>query len=137
MNKRGDDLLLENIIFIILIMIFLAILVTFIVTKSGSAAVLEQKYAKEIALVLDSARPGMVITINMVDAISVAQKNLGKNNINNIVTISGNIVTVKLRDPGGYSYSFFNNITFDGQTSNYYLDKPNNDYVFFIGNYNG
>ena len=30
--------------------------------------------------------------------------------IKNIVSITGNTVTVKLRDKGGYSYSFFNDV---------------------------
>lgn len=134
MNKRGITLLLENIIFIILNLIFIAILITFLVSKSGSASVLEEKYAKEIALVLDASQPGMMITLNMADAISTAQDNFGKNNVtDNIVTFSNNVVTVKLGTPKGYSYSFFNNITI----TSHYLDKTNNQYIFFIGNYNG
>ena len=134
MNKRGITLLLENIIFIILNLVFIAILIFFLVSKSGSPAVLEEKYAKEIALVLDSAQPGMMITLNMADAISAAQASLGKNNVNDsIVTFSQNVVTVKLRDTGGYSYSFFNNVTI----SSHYLDKTNNQYIFFVGDNNG
>jgi hypothetical protein len=134
MNKRGITLLLENIIFIILNLIFISIMIFFLLSKSGSAAVLEEKYAKEIALALDSSQPGMMITMNMADAVSTAQQNLGKNNVNDdIVTFSQNAVTVKLGTPKGYSYSFFNNITI----TNHYLDKVNNQYIFFIGNYNG
>ncbi len=133
-NKKGITLLLENIIFIILNLIFIAILIFFLISKSGSAAVLEEKYAKEIALVLDSSKPGMIISMNMADAISTAEQNFGKNSVNDsIVTLSRNVVTVKLRGTGGYSYSFFNNITI----TNHYLDKVNNQYLFFIGDYNG
>jgi hypothetical protein len=133
-NKRGITLLLENIIFIILNLIFIAILITFLVSKSGSASVLEEKYAKEIALVLDASQPGMMITINMADAISTAQQNFGKNNVtDDIVTLSNNVVTVKLGTPKGYSYSFFNNVTI----TNHYLNKANNQYLFFTGGYNG
>jgi hypothetical protein len=129
-NRRGITLLLENIIFIILNLVFIAILIFFLISKSGSAAVLEEKYAKEIALALDSAKPGMMISINMADAISSAEENLGKNNVNDsIVSFSQNVVTVKLRDRGGYSYSFFNNINLGKP----YLDKTNKEYIFFIG----
>lgn len=132
-NKRGSTLLIETVIAIIINVIFIAILIFFLFSKSGSAAVLEEKYAKEIALILDSSKPGMMISLNMADAIKTAQSNLGENsNLKEIVSINGNLVTVKLRDNGGYSYSFFNNIN----ASNNYLDKANNQWVFFIGDYN-
>ena len=133
MNKKGSTLLIENIIFIIINLAFIIILIIFLTSKSGSAAVLEEKYAKEIALILDSAKPGMMISLDMTDAINVAQQNLGKGNTNNIVTITGNMVNVKLSQNGGYSYSFFNNITFANKP---YFDNADN-YVMFIGDYNG
>ena len=67
MKKRGQ-ILAENVIFIVLNLIFLAILVLFIYSKSGSEAILEEKYAKQIALIIDSAKPGMNISLNMEDA---------------------------------------------------------------------
>lgn len=135
-NRKGMTLLLENIIFIILNLIFIAILIVFLVSKSNSASVLEEKYSKEIALMLDSARPGMIITFNVADAVSAAEKNLGKGNVKDFVTIKSNVVNVNLGTKIGYSYSFFNYINFDGKNSNYYFDKVNNNYVFFIGDYN-
>lgn len=128
-DKGGTTLLIENIIFIILNLVFIAILIFFLLSKSGTAAVLEEKYAKEIALLLDSAKPGMIISLNMEDAIKIGKENLG----NEIVSINGNVVTVRLRDNGGYSYSFFNNLTI----ANKYLNEANDEYVIFIGDYNG
>jgi len=133
-NKRGTTLLVENIIFIILNLVFIAILIFFLISKSGSAAVLEEKYAKEIALILDSAKPGMMITLGMGDAIKAGKEGLGEGSIDNIVSIEKNVVTVKLRDKGGYSYSFFNNITFANKP---YLNKDSGEYVIFTGDYNG
>lgn len=132
-NKRGVTLLLENIVFIILNVVFIVIIILFLSSKVGSASVLEEKYAKEIALILDASKPGMMITLNMADAIKAAQSNLGQNSVNGIVSINSNIVTVKLQNGQGYSYSFFNNINI----SSYYLDEANNNYIFFIGSYNG
>lgn len=123
-NKRGN-ILLENIIFIILNVLFITILVIFLFTKTGSAAVLEEKYAKEIALIIDSAKSDMVVFIKMEDAIKTAEKEgfpAGK-----IVTINDNIVTVKLREKGGYSYSFFNDVS-----PNLNFDRGNNSYFFRI-----
>jgi len=108
-NKRGEEeLLTENVIFIMLNLAFLAIMIAFLFLKSGSAAPMEEKYAKEIALMIDAARPGMEISFDMKDAVEKAQKE--KWDFNKIVFFRENIVTVKLRDDGAYSYSFFNDV---------------------------
>jgi len=105
---KKANILTENIIFILLNLVFLSILILFIFSKAGSAAVLEERYAKEIALLIDSAKPVMEITLNMQDALKEAKKN--NFDKKNIVTITDNLVTVKLREKGGYSYSYFNNV---------------------------
>jgi hypothetical protein len=110
MNKRGQ-ILIENVVFIILNLIFITILILFVMLKSGSEATFEDKYSKQIALMIDSAKPEMIIVLNMEDAIKKAEKNnWGKNNI---VSIEGNMVTVKLRDGKGASYPFFNDVNLD------------------------
>ena len=86
MKKRGDSqyttkskkgtILVENVIFLVLNLIFLTILVIFIFSKTGDSEMIEEKYAKQIALILDSAEPGMTIKLNMEDAISIAEKKL-------------------------------------------------------------
>ena len=126
MKKRGQ-ILVENIIFIVLNLIFLTILILFIYSKSGAEAVLEEKYAKQIALLIDSAKPEMEIHLNMEDAIKKSERNnWGKDKI---VSISGNTVTVKLREKGGNSYSFFNDIAVSA-----FPDEEK--YIFLIGDYN-
>jgi len=134
-GKKGSTLLTENVIFIILNVVFIAILVVFLVSKINNVSVMEEKYSKEIALALDSALPGMMISINMSDAMNAARKNLGEKNLNETVNIQGNIVTVKLQSGKGYSYSFFNNLNLGKPVSNYYFDKANNAWVFFVGGY--
>ena len=99
---------MENVVFIILNVVFLAILVLFIFLKSGDVAILEENYAKQIALMVDAARPGMIITLDMMDAVEEADKEAW--NHNDIINIQENIVTVKLRKEGSYSYSFFNDV---------------------------
>lgn len=133
-SKRGEsssDLLFENIIFIVLNLTFLIILIVFIALKTGNAATLEEIYAKQIALVIDSAKPGMIVHLNMQKAIEKAKSELGENNKDDIIIIEDNVVTVKLRENGGYSYSFFNDIKL-----NYFIDSSNNrDFVFVFGDY--
>ena len=107
MKKKGN-IIAENIIFIILNLAFLSILILFVFSKAGSAAVLEEKYAKQIALTIDAAKPLMVITLNMEDALEKAKNE--NFDLDNIVVVEDNVVTVKLREKGGYSYSFFNDV---------------------------
>ena len=104
LGKRGN-LLAENIIFIILNLVFLTILIVFVVSKSQSPAMMEEEMAKQIALLIDSAKPVTIMTINVESALSKAKNN---NYNQDIIFKQKNIVTVKLRDKGGYSYSFFN-----------------------------
>ena len=105
MKKRGQ-ILAENTIFISLNLIFLTILVLFVVSRTGTDASIEEKYAKQIALMIDAAEPGMVIQLSMEDIIEKGKKK----GISEVVFIEGNKVTVKLRDKGGFTYSFFNDV---------------------------
>ena len=130
MKKRGH-ILVENVIFIILNLIFLTILILFIYSKTGSEALLEEKYSKQIALMIDSAKPGMIIHLNMEDAIEKAEKNNW--GIKKIVSVSGNTITVQLREKGGNSYSFFNDV----DVSVFHDDQKNTEeYVIIINRYN-
>jgi hypothetical protein len=127
LKKGSTTFLSENIIFIVLNLAFLIILILFLFTKTGSAAVLEEKYAKQIALILDSAKPVMEISLNMEDALKISKKEKFKGKI---VSIGDNIVTVKLRNEGnGYSYSFFNDV----EVNSYPIDDKN--YIFIISGY--
>jgi len=107
MKKRGT-ILVENVIFIVLNLIFLTILILFISKQASEVAVLEQAYAKQIALVIDAAKPVMILRINMEKGKKISEKN--NFDFKNAVKITDNIVTVKLREKGGYSYAFFNNV---------------------------
>lgn len=107
-GKKGENILTENLIFIVLNLIFISILLVFLVSRTGDAAVLEEKYAKQIAMMIDSARPIMEIKLEMEDAFEEANKNGVKGEF---VSIDKNVVNVNLRSDGkGYSYSFFNDV---------------------------
>jgi len=67
----------------------------------------------------------MKISINMTDALKEMEKGFAEDNI---VSINDNIVTVKLREKGGYDYSFFNNV----DVSNYYFDEDNDKFVLVV-----
>ena len=110
MKSKKANILTENIIFIVLNLVFLVILVLFLFSKMSDVSCLEEKYAKQIALVLDSARPGMEISLDMSGAVKKAEDKKWEGKI---IEINDNIVTVKLHEKGGYSYSFFNDVNLD------------------------
>lgn len=107
MKKRGE-ILIENVIFIILNVIFVSILIFFLFKQGSGAILLEQTYSKQIALMIDSAKPVMEIKLNMEKAKKVAEEN--KINFDEAVSITNNVVNIKLSQKGGYGYSFFNNV---------------------------
>lgn len=132
MRKRGKRgvILVENVIFIILNLMFIVILALFIFKQGSGAIVLEQSYAKNIALLIDSAKPVSELKLNMEDAMDLAEKNgVGRDEI---VRIEGNLVIIKLAKNSGYQYSFFNNVD-----ATAYPDlPPNKNYLIKINGYN-
>ncbi len=107
MNKRGE-LLVENIIFLVLNLLYLTILVLFLLKQGGGAVVLEDSYSKNIAILIDSAKPNMLMELNLKELKSVSDKNGIP--FSDIIKIKDNYVTVKLSDKGGTKYHFFNYI---------------------------
>ena len=106
-NKRGD-ILVENVIFIVLNIIFVSILILFLIRQGSGAGLLEQTYSKQIALMIDSAKPVMEIKLNMEKTKKIAEEN--KFDFKDVVSITGNVVNIKLSQKGGYEYSFFNDV---------------------------
>jgi hypothetical protein len=127
-NKRAE-VLVNNVIFLVLNLIVLSILIGFIYIKGNSAIVLEQSYAKNIALLIDSSKPVMEMKLNMEQAFNLAERN--KIPFWEIVKIEGNVVSVKLSSRSGYQYSFFTN--FD--VTIYPDIPPNKNYIIKINGY--
>ncbi len=123
---------MENLVFIILNLIFLTLLVLFLLRQGEGAVVLEQAYAKEIALLVDSAKPGTTMLLNIEKGKKLAEKN--NVDVEDIIKIDSNSVIVKLSEKGGYSYSFFNDVDVSAYPD---TTDPQNikDYVIKINNY--
>ena len=107
MRKKGT-ILIENVVFIILNVIFISILILFLWKQGSGAVLLEQAYAKHIALVIDSAKPEMQIKLNMEKARNLAEEN--GVDFKDVVNIKDGVVRIKLSEKGGYEYSFFNDV---------------------------
>lgn len=120
-NKRGE-LLIENIIFIILNALFLTILVLFLIKQGAGVVLLEDGYAKQVALLVDSAKSGTIMKIDLEKGFKVA-KDKGIP-YEQIVQIDRNYVIVKLSEDSGFEYSFFNNLKVEA-----YPDKNGDEYT--------
>src|SRR3989344_1251732 len=96
-NKRGSELLREEVVFVIFYVVFLGML--FIVSNSvtSGALVYEQSYAKKLALMIDSAdaENGVVrMVLNMEKAYEIGEKN--EIDIGSAVVIENGKVIVRL-----------------------------------------
>lgn len=100
--------MLEHTVFILLIIIWVIILGMALYRVQHNTALYEQLYAKEIALVIDRAEPGMEVQFDLTRAYNLATKNNLKGEIMRIDPREHTII-VRLTDGKGYSYHFFNN----------------------------
>jgi hypothetical protein len=92
-EKRSTGILQSHVTNITILVIIFINLVYFINNISSGKLIEEQVLAKQIALLIDSAKPGTEIIINVQDF---------------LVEISGNEVKVKSEvDKNGYAYDFF------------------------------
>ncbi len=131
-KKNKGQILTEQVIFIVLNIFFLAILILFIFRQSSGGILLEQSYAKQIALLIDSARPlsEVIIKLDMGDGMKVDKKWFAEN-FARVLSIDGDVVTVKLSEKGGYSYSFFNDVDVSSEIG------PTGKAIIIIRNKNG
>jgi len=108
-DKKGG-IIFPTVIFIVFNVMFFSMLLYFVFHASTGAFVYEQAYAKEIALVLDKAKPGMQIKIDFEKGFEIAEKNKYKKDL---VKIKDNSVIVSLNRNGGYSFDFFSDYDVD------------------------
>ncbi len=103
MNKKGN-ILMENVVFIILVVLFFSILFIFVYKQTSNVSLVEEKAAKNIALIIDSANPGTEIILNVNDILDKRADNFNER----AIVIERNFVIVKLSAKSGHSYSYFN-----------------------------
>jgi len=129
-KKAGTDVIFPPFRSIILNLIFFAILLAFIYRSSQGGLIYEQAYAKQIAMLIDEAKPGMDISFKMDKGIELAEKN--NKDKNKIVSIDKNNVIIDLSGKGGYSFKYFSD--YDIKTS---FDEKQNILKIMIRNKNG
>lgn len=120
MNKRG--ILISNVVFISVVLLFFVLILGFIYSNARGRPVYEQKLAKQIALMIDEAKPEMDILINVEKELEIAEKN--NQDKEKIVAIDEKEkkVIVKLGySGGGYSYNYFPNYKISTKFKGTYL----------------
>ena len=115
-NKKAK-IVMETLIFFILNLFFFIVVLTFAYSSGDREFVYEQTLAKEVALIIDNAKPGMIVTLDISEYIEIAEKN--KKPISDIVKLNKeeNRVEVNLKQKGGYSYQYFSDYEVSVETS--------------------
>ena len=113
-NKKGQEIVAENFIFLTLNLIVFVMLLVFISNGSNGKYVQEQYYAKQIASMINEASPGMTLDIYMGDLFTKYKKEfdskkMDKDNILKIDSENGTVY-FSLNSQTYYSYKFFNNV---------------------------
>jgi hypothetical protein len=115
-NKRGsaNAIAWPEITYLILFLVFAFILLVFAKNSIGGASINEEIYAKKIALIIDGARPGTDITLDVTDAYNIALKEK-----RDVVRAKGESFSKVKDEPcifvslgsktGGYTYCYFSN----------------------------
>ena len=102
---------MDNIIYLILLIIFFFGMMTFVYSKMNGAAVWEDYYAKEIAKVIDRAEPGAYV-LDVHKATEVA-KNNNLADFNEIFSFDNlnNEICVKLSRGRASCYNYFGDVS--------------------------
>jgi hypothetical protein len=108
MNKKADNILIENVIFLIVIVLFFVSMFTFVLRTGSQVTIKEQIYAKQIALIIDKVKVGTNISLDISELYAMAEKNRFTGEIINI-SDENNKVKVNLVSGKGYEFEFFNN----------------------------
>lgn len=110
MNKKGVNVLYSTMIFIILNLLFFSAMFLFVQRTTDNVSFTEQKYAKQIGVLVDAAKPGTIISINVNDFRDYIEKY--SLNEEEIVSINDN-VNVKLSRGEGYDFLISSNNKID------------------------
>jgi uncharacterized protein YigE (DUF2233 family) len=107
MRKRAEAGLLETIVFLILNIAFFGVMMIFAYNSGSQSFIYEQAYAKQLALLVDNAKPDMVVMVNIDELIPITLKK--NKDINKVFSVDEktNEIRVNLNQKGGYGYKYF------------------------------
>lgn len=111
LKKGGIDNMTSTIIFSVLTIVFFIFLFVFISRADNNQIFHEQFYAKKIALLIDSASPGMDIRLNVTDDLKYFLDKMEKPE--DSFKIEENKIIIKLGKSDGYSFIYFSDFDID------------------------
>lgn len=113
MNNRaeseGMNLMTEKVVYILFILIFSGMVIGFFIRFQNDVLIYEQTYAKELALLINKAEPGIEMDIDIFDFYHKSNKNNFNGNVVEIDNEKSEVI-VRLASGRGYKYSFFNDV---------------------------
>ena len=89
--------------FIVINLIFFIAMFYFVSRAGSSDASYEHIYAKKISLLINEAKQNTLMKVDVSELVYRGRKNNFKTEIN----IKDNLINVKVRESGGYSYSYY------------------------------
>ncbi len=104
-GKKGIDFVYSTVIFLLANGMFFAIFFLAVGRSGSTAGVYEEAFAKEIALTLDSAKPGTVLEFDISRLISIGRDKNLEPKIN--LDCDTGEVSVKVTPSGGYAQKYF------------------------------
>jgi hypothetical protein len=113
MERKASSLLMENIMYLIILIFFVSMIMGFLWTRSNSAALWEDFYAKELARTLNSGEAGDSLRINVHKGTVIAKRSgIDVQEASNmfIFNAKDKKVCVTLSKGGGRCYPYFNNV---------------------------
>ena len=104
-NKRGN-ILTENVIFIILNLVFFASMVGFLYIQSSDVHLVEEVTAKKIALLIDASKPGTDLVVDLSYFSDETKDYGGRIEIDKV----RKVVSVKGAEDSFFEYGYFNDV---------------------------
>lgn len=108
LNKKADQILGEQTVFIILNLIYFVALLFFVIRGGSDSSKVEQVYAKEISLAIDKAKPGTNISWDISELYKIAKKNEYSGLVVRIDNNENKVIVNSITGVG-YQYYFFSN----------------------------
>src|SRR3989344_2704648 len=111
MDKKGTNVLLDNVVYVILAIIFFSMILYFLRNQWFQASFYENYYSKEISKVVNLAKPGDEIVLDVQKATEIAQKQ-SLRSFSEIFQFDNvnNEICVKLSAGRKKCYTYFNDV---------------------------
>ena len=131
--KNKDAILQPNAVFTVLLLIFVVFTGVYILSERNGAGVWSDYYAKEISKVINLAKPGDLITLNVQKATEIAEDN-DVLNFKEIFMFNNEKkeICVKLAKGEKTCYNYFNNVYIIPENPDVDLGVPVNIIKFRI-----